>query len=160
MVLRKSPVIGQLTHAWASTSQSVSSHFQLPVSFTSTVYIGINYANVWHGDVVWCHKVTEFKAGLLTQQFRHFCGSVLWGKEELIQNFDGMGIQSKWIFGVQLDRAVPPVATFACEPRQECTGKCLDCIEREEEREIKQEQWWVRKERSWWWRWGRGIQGS
>ena len=25
---------------------------------------------VWHGDVVWCHKVTELKAGLLTRCFQ------------------------------------------------------------------------------------------
>ena len=24
--------------------------------------------NVWHGDVVWCHKVTELKAGLQTRR--------------------------------------------------------------------------------------------
>ena len=49
--------------------------FELPVSFTFTVNIGINNANVWHGDIVWCHKVTGLKAGLLTKPFRNtvFC---------------------------------------------------------------------------------------
>ena len=43
--------------------------------------MGINYANVWHGDVVWCHKVTELKAGLLT---RRLWSSVLCGRGELL----------------------------------------------------------------------------
>ena len=39
---------------------------------------GINWVNVWHGDVGWCHKVTELKAGLLTRRFKSsvFCGRV------------------------------------------------------------------------------------
>ena len=41
---------------------------------------GIYYANVWHGDIVWCHKVIELKVKLLTRCFR---SSVWCGREEL-----------------------------------------------------------------------------
>ena len=39
-----------------------------------------HYANVWHCDVDWCHKVTELKARLPTRRFR---GSVFCGREEI-----------------------------------------------------------------------------
>ena len=38
-------------------------------------------ANLWHGDVMWCHKVTELKAGPLTRRFR---SRVFCGREELL----------------------------------------------------------------------------
>lgn len=41
----------------------------------------INNVNVWHGDVLWCHKVPELKAGLL---MRSLSSSVYRGKEELL----------------------------------------------------------------------------
>ena len=41
----------------------------------------INKATVWHGDVVWCHKITELKAGLLTRRFR---SRDLCGRKELL----------------------------------------------------------------------------
>ena len=44
--------------------------FQLPVTFTCTT--NIIYANVWRGDIVWCHKVTELKAGPLRRNVRLF----------------------------------------------------------------------------------------
>ena len=43
--------------------------------------VGTYYAIMWHGDVVWCHKVTELKAGLLTTRFRN---SAFCGREELL----------------------------------------------------------------------------
>ena len=36
---------------------------------------------MWHGEVVWCHEVTEFKARPLTRRFR---SSDLCGREELL----------------------------------------------------------------------------
>ena len=30
--------------------------------------LAINYADVWLLDIVWCHNVTELKAGMLTRQ--------------------------------------------------------------------------------------------
>ena len=33
--------------------------FQLQVSLTLAVDISMNYASVWHGDILWCHKVTD-----------------------------------------------------------------------------------------------------
>ena len=38
-------------------------------------------ANVWHSEVVWCHKVRDLKAGLLTKRFRN---SVFCGREQLL----------------------------------------------------------------------------
>lgn len=37
--------------------------------------LGIKYANVLHGDIVWYQEVTELKAGLLTRRFKRsfFC---------------------------------------------------------------------------------------
>ena len=50
--------------------------FQLPGSLTSAINIGINDANEWHGDLVWCQEVTELKAGLHTRCLSCivFCG--------------------------------------------------------------------------------------
>ena len=52
-------LIGQLTHAWASTAYCVSSClcrvFNLPVSFTCAVNMGMNYANT-----VFCGKAMCF----------------------------------------------------------------------------------------------------
>ena len=39
------------------------------------------WKNIWRGDVVWCHKVTEMKTELLT---RHFRSSIFCGREELL----------------------------------------------------------------------------
>ena len=60
--------------------QSALSCFQLLVSFTSTVKIVINYANVtqWHQDV------TELRRHVLT---RHFRSSDFCGREELSRPF-------------------------------------------------------------------------
>ena len=33
----------------------------------------MNYANVWHGDVAWCHKVTELKGGTTEEVFQEQC---------------------------------------------------------------------------------------
>ena len=33
----------------------------------------MNYANVWHGDVVWCHKVTELKGENTDEAFQEQC---------------------------------------------------------------------------------------
>ena len=86
LLTTQSAVIGQLTHAWDSIPHHISSRlchvFQLLVSFTSAMNIGINYADVWP-DLVWCHKVTELKAGLPVSHFRHFRSSVFCGREEL-----------------------------------------------------------------------------
>ena len=49
---------------------------------------GINRWNMWLRDIVWCHKVTEFKAGLLTRRFR---SSVFSGRGELL-------LVRTWIF--------------------------------------------------------------
>ena len=70
----QSPVIGQLTHACASTAYRVSS--LLCDVLTSTMTKSINYANVWLGDIIWCHHVTKSKVGPLTRCFRSivFCG--------------------------------------------------------------------------------------
>ena len=51
-----SSLVGQLTHAWAAELNQFS-HAKLAA--------GMNDANAWHGDAVWCHKVTELKPLLL-----------------------------------------------------------------------------------------------
>ena len=58
--------------------------FQLPVSFSSNMSMGVNYSNVLHGDVVWCHRIAELKAGLLSRRFRRFGSSVFCGRKELL----------------------------------------------------------------------------
>ena len=50
--------------------QPALSCFQHAVSFTCTVNTGINKANMWYGDEVWCQEVTGLKAELLTRCFR------------------------------------------------------------------------------------------
>ena len=50
--------IGQLTHLWSV------------FNFTFILYLGINVANLCHGDVVQCHKVTELKASGATSRAR------------------------------------------------------------------------------------------
>lgn len=44
-------------------------HLFLPdvISYIPNYPLGINYANVCLCDVVWCHKLTEFKAGTLAR---------------------------------------------------------------------------------------------
>lgn len=59
----------------AMTDRSPCLRWKLQVSFTSTMNIVINYANVWHGDIVWC-QVIELKAGLLTERLRYIYSSV------------------------------------------------------------------------------------
>lgn len=39
------------------------------ISYEPNWLLGINHANVWHGEVVWCHKVLELKAELLMRCF-------------------------------------------------------------------------------------------
>ena len=56
-----SALIGQLTHAWASTANSnraavLNQIFHAKLSTKCKIN-----AKVWHGDIVWCHKVTEVK---------------------------------------------------------------------------------------------------
>ena len=46
--------------------------------------LDINYANVWHGDTLWCHRVTGWKAGLLTRRSRSHVSS---GRQELLLVF-------------------------------------------------------------------------
>ena len=45
-------------------------------SYVTNQSRGIHDAHVWLCDIVWCHKVTKLKAGLLTRRFRSsvFCG--------------------------------------------------------------------------------------
>ena len=57
-------LIGQLTHAWSSTANN--NKIARLNQFKSI--LGINHAHVWLFDVVGCHKVTEFKARLLTRR--------------------------------------------------------------------------------------------
>lgn len=45
--------------------------------------LGINYANVLHGDLTWCQEVAESNSGLLTRRFRRLRSSVLCGREKL-----------------------------------------------------------------------------
>ena len=45
-------------------------HFQLLVSFTSTVNTGLNYANVRRDGAMWCHIVTEIMLWLPVSRFR------------------------------------------------------------------------------------------
>ena len=91
----------------------VSSHMPEPAqkAVLNQRGAGISYANAWLCDVVWCHKVTELKAGLLTRRFRSsvsvgegsFCWPGLWPFNfkdllnllELIQNTEGRGIKQK-----------------------------------------------------------------
>ena len=51
----RSALIGQLTHAWASTTPPclplALSCFQLLARSTSNPNITVNYANMWHGEV-------------------------------------------------------------------------------------------------------------
>ena len=59
----KPALIGQLTHAWASTANK-------------------NRANVWHGDVLWCHKIIELKGETTEDALKGQC--FLWkpGEED------------------------------------------------------------------------------
>lgn len=59
-------------------------HFQLQVSFNSSVNIGFNFTNMLHGDVMGCHKVTVIQVGLLTRCLRLFRNSVSCGRKELL----------------------------------------------------------------------------
>ena len=51
-----------------------------------------NYVKVGHGDLVWCHKVTELKAGLTTRCFRN---TVFCGRGELSRPFTCTGTYRK-----------------------------------------------------------------
>ena len=68
----------------------VISYTPSPILFTTTgqlcqiSFYKPNHANVGHTGVVWCHRVTELKAGPLTRRFR---SSVLCGREELLLTF-------------------------------------------------------------------------
>ena len=59
-------LIGPLTHAWASTANN------------NRAAAGVNYANVWHADVVWCHRT---EGGTTDEAFR---SSVFCGRRELL----------------------------------------------------------------------------
>ena len=63
-----SALIGQLTHAWTSTADRAA--LQNPRAALLNQFlgsklatIGINDANLWLLNVVWCHKVTKLKSG-------------------------------------------------------------------------------------------------
>ena len=75
-----SPLIGQRTDTWPGTAinnrVAVLNHAYVPNRLLRN-----NHANLWHGDVLWCHKVTELKVGLLMRRFR---SSVFCGREELL----------------------------------------------------------------------------
>ena len=43
-------------------------------SFTSTVNMDMNCANVWHGEVVWCQEATELKENYV--EFQALAGAV------------------------------------------------------------------------------------
>ena len=75
-----SPLIGQLTHAWPSSTYknraAVLSQFlrtKLPAKRKLCINVGLC-------DIVWCQKVMELKAGLLMRRFR---SSIFCGREEL-----------------------------------------------------------------------------
>lgn len=59
----QSTLSGQLSHAWTSTAHRVSgglcSAAQIPVNVTSTVKIGINYANVCWMVTKWCQELSR-----------------------------------------------------------------------------------------------------
>lgn len=59
-------LIGQLTHTWTSTANN---NRAAGLNQFKSI-LGINHANVWLCDIVGCHKVTEFKARLLTRRLR------------------------------------------------------------------------------------------
>lgn len=71
-------VYTRLSQHWTLYLRSALLRFQLQVSFNSSVNIGINCSNVWHGDLVGCHKVTVIQVGLLTRCFRLFRKCFLW----------------------------------------------------------------------------------
>ena len=75
-LLKAPPPSALIGRQCALCCQSALSNFQLPLSITLSVNLGMNNTNTWHCDVAWCHKVTELKAGLLTRCFRNsdFCG--------------------------------------------------------------------------------------
>ena len=69
----------QLTHTWASTAHHLSSGFFSVFSFqlaSLLMWIYTYITQIRHDVVMWCPKVIELKAGLLTRCFRHFRGSV------------------------------------------------------------------------------------
>ena len=79
-------------HFSSVSSQCCSSVFPLclkrVVSLRSTQspLIGqLTHANVWHGDVVWCHEVKELNVGLLMRRLR---SSVFCGREKLLFGVD------------------------------------------------------------------------
>ena len=68
----QSQMIGQLKHV----------HVPATLATTAT-RVCISNTSVWHGDVVWYHKVSVLKVVLLTRSFRHFRSSVFREREEL-----------------------------------------------------------------------------
>ena len=71
------PLIGQLTHAWPSPANSnrAAVHNQFLWAKPAT------RQKMCKCVTLWCHKVTELKAGLLT---KHFRSSVFCWREELL----------------------------------------------------------------------------
>ena len=70
-----SVLIGQPTHARTSSAPCISTQLCRIFSFhleSLLPWTLANYANVWHGDIVWCREVMEIQAGLLMRHFGHF----------------------------------------------------------------------------------------
>ena len=63
-----SSLVGQLTHAWASSANNTEQLCWIKSSMPN--YPLGRCENVWHCYRVWCHKIEELKAGLLTRHFR------------------------------------------------------------------------------------------
>ena len=76
-----SPTMGLLKHAWASITNNDRAVVLNQFLHTKLDAKGMDFANVWHGEVVWRPKVTELKASLAG---RHFRSSVFCGREELL----------------------------------------------------------------------------
>ena len=92
-----SPMIGLLTHAWARTANNNGAAVLIQFLDAKLDAEGMDFANVWHGEVVWCPKVTELKAILPTRRFR---SSVSGGMEELLLVWTikhPVGKGSKWV---------------------------------------------------------------
>ena len=54
----QSALIGQLTQAWPNATDNNRAAVLGQFSRAKVDAVDVNYANMCHGDVVWCHKVT------------------------------------------------------------------------------------------------------
>ena len=66
-------LIGQLTHTWSGIANN--NRAAVLNQLSGTIY----FTNIWHGDAVWCHKVTEkIKGGTTDEAFQELW--LLWEK--------------------------------------------------------------------------------